>query len=52
MGRWLTMDAGDIDGDGKTDLILGNFSIGPVMMKHKVDWKNSPPFIVLKNIGK
>ena len=52
MGRWLTMDAGDIDGDGKTDIILGNFSIGPVMMKHKVDWKHSPPFIILKNIGK
>jgi hypothetical protein len=52
MGRWLTMDAGDIDGDGKIDLILGNFSIGPVMMKHKVDWKQSPPFIILKNTGK
>ncbi len=51
-GRWLTMDAGDINGDGKTDLILGNFSIGPVMMKHPIDWKHSPPFIVLKNIGK
>ncbi len=52
LGRWLTMDAGDIDGDGKPDIILGNFSIGPVMMKHTVDWKQSPPFIVLKNIGK
>jgi hypothetical protein len=52
MGRWLTMDAGDIDGDGKTDIILGNFSIGPVNMKHEIDWKHSPPFIVLKNIGK
>ena len=52
MGRWLTMDAGDIDGDGKTDIILGNFSIGPVMMKHKVDWKQSPPFIILRNTGK
>lgn len=51
-GRWLTMDAGDIDGDGKTDLILGNFSIGPVMMKHRVDWKQSPPFMILKNTGK
>ena len=52
LGRWLTMDAGDIVGDGKTDLILGNFSIGPVMTKHHFDWKQSPPFIVLKNIGK
>ena len=52
VGRWLTMDAGEIDGDGKTDLILGNFSIGPSMMKHKVDWKLAPPFIILKNMGK
>ncbi len=51
MGRWLTMDAGDIDGDGKIDLVLGNFSIVPGMA-HKTDWMHSPPFIVLKNIGK
>ncbi|MEO6814503.1 MAG: VCBS repeat-containing protein [Ginsengibacter sp.] len=38
MGRWITMDAGDIDGDGKIDIILGNLSIGPVLMKHAVDW--------------
>ncbi len=49
LGRWLTMDAGDIDGDGKTDIILGNFSIKPAMMKHSVDWTHSQPFIVLKN---
>ena len=52
IGRWLTMDAGDIDGDGKIDIILGNFSIGPVMMKHEVNWKKSPIFLVLKNTGK
>jgi len=52
LGHWLTMDAGDFDGDGKTDLILGNFSIGPAIMSHKVDWKKSPPFIILKNIAK
>ena len=52
LGRWISMDVGDVDGDGKTDIILGNFSIGPVISKHSVDWKNSPPFIILKNIGK
>ncbi len=50
LGRWLTMDAGDIDGDGKIDLILGNFSIAPSFMPSSVNWKKSPPFMVLKNI--
>jgi len=50
-GRWLTMDAGDINADGKPDLILGSFSIGPVMMDPKTDWKLAPAFIILKNIG-
>ncbi len=51
-GRWLTMDAGDLDGDGKTDLVLGNFSIAPTFIKSAADWKSGPPFIVLKNIMK
>jgi hypothetical protein len=28
-GRWLTMDAGDLDGDGDIDLALGSFVRGP-----------------------
>lgn len=51
-GRWLTMDAGDVDGDGKIDLVLGNFFVGPGFIKSKVDWSKSPPFMVLKNTGK
>jgi FG-GAP-like repeat len=51
-GRWLTMDAGDLDGDGKTDLVLGNFSYGPVMMKSKIDWVKGASFLFLKNIAK
>ena len=51
-GRWITMDAGDADGDGRTDLILGNFSAGPVMIKPRTDWEKGPPFLLLKNTGK
>ena len=52
LGRWLTMEAGDLDGDGKTDLVLGNFAEGPVLIKPSVDWKKGPSFIFLKNRGK
>lgn len=51
-GRWLTMDAGDLDGDGKIDLVLGNFAVGETRIKSKVDLKKGPPFMVLKNMGK
>jgi hypothetical protein len=29
MGRWLTMDVGDVDGDGDADIVLGSFADGP-----------------------
>ncbi|HTF30128.1 MAG TPA: VCBS repeat-containing protein [Flavitalea sp.] len=50
LGRWLTMDAGDIDGDGRIDLVLGNFSIRPSAVNAAHDWKKGPPFILLKNL--
>jgi hypothetical protein len=46
------MDAADVDGDGKTDLVLGNFSIAPASIKAAANWKEGPPFIILKNIMK
>ncbi len=49
-GRWLTMDAADFDGDGKIDLVLGNFSVVPMTFKTAVDWTKQPPFLILKNI--
>jgi hypothetical protein len=51
-GRWLTMDAADLDGDGKTDILLGNFSIAPRSTKSAMAWKKGPPFLLLKNNGK
>lgn len=51
-GRWLTMDAGDLDGDGRTDLVLGNFSKAPAMVQSHADWSKGPAFLYLKNTGK
>ena len=51
-GRWLTMDAGDLNGDGKPDILLGNFSVAPGFIRSSVDWTKSPPFLFLENTGK
>ncbi len=47
-GRWLTMDTGDVDGDGKTDIVLGSFS-APGFSKSMHGFDNAPPVLVLKN---
>jgi hypothetical protein len=51
-GRWITMDAGDYDGDGDLDIILGNadFRIGDIPIELKNKWENySPSILILKN---
>jgi len=51
-GRWLTMDVGDLDGDGRMDIVLGNFSFLAPVTKAGVDFKKGPPFLVLRNVGR
>jgi len=51
-GRWLTMDAGDIDGDGDTDVVLGNavFSVGIIPEEMREHWLTHPvSAIILEN---
>lgn len=48
-GRWMTMDAGDIDNDGDKDIVLGNafFTLGIVPKAVKDKWQSKPLSIVL-----
>jgi hypothetical protein len=54
-GRWMTMDIGDLDGDGDTDIVLGSFSIGPTTISvppslHE-NWKtNGAAVLFLENL--
>ena len=51
-GKWLTMEAGDIDGDGDKDIVLGSamFLTSEAPKKLANDWRrNLVPILILKN---
>lgn len=53
LGRWITMDAGDIDVDGDIDLILGSLTMEvpdrPPLIQEWVE--KGIPFVVLENVA-
>lgn len=54
-GRWLTMDTGDVDGDGDTDIVLGNakFTLGYIPGWLMKQWNaSSPSVLVIKKLRK
>lgn len=54
MGRWIVMDAADMDGDGDKDIVLGSLAFEVVPPSNLVDrWiKDGVPFIILENTTK
>jgi hypothetical protein len=53
-GKWLLMDAGDLDDDGYTDLIVGANLMNTIAYPEFYDehWKKEKkPVLILKNIG-
>ncbi|HAM73040.1 MAG TPA: hypothetical protein DCM86_15485 [Verrucomicrobiales bacterium] len=48
-GRWLTMEAGDVDGDGDDDLVLGTLMRMPARANDamKQRWEQSAPSVLI-----
>ncbi|MDB5132400.1 MAG: repeat protein [Mucilaginibacter sp.] len=52
-GRWMSMDIGDFNNDGKPDIVLGNYSSGFAFQRSfNPFWNKHLPLIVLENHSK
>ncbi len=52
LGRWITLDANDLDADGDIDIILGSMGSGPATAPNRLlkRWHDEgPPFVILRN---
>jgi hypothetical protein len=49
-GRWMSMDVGDYNNDGKPDIVLANYAHGFLFQPGlKPTWSDKLPFVVLEN---
>ncbi len=48
-GRWSVMDAGDIDGDGDIDMLLGSHAVAKFPSGFDQEWKKSGGLLILWN---
>ncbi len=48
-GRWMTMDAADVDNDGDTDLLMGSFALSTRMGDIENPQKQKTSFYFLRN---
>ncbi len=49
-GRWIALDAGDVDGDGDVDVLLGNCSVaGGAAPGYGEGWQRGPVALLLEN---
>lgn len=50
-GRWITMDTGDLTGNGFEDIVLANLSLGPTKVLPQIEsiLINSPHILTLEN---
>lgn len=49
LGRWITMDAGDLDGDGDEDIVIGSLHHPREVERSKIDVSDKPSFLLLRN---
>ncbi len=52
LGRWITLDANDLDADGDIDIVLGSMGSGPATapIELRRQWRDEgPPFVILRN---